>query len=150
MKKRWVEPRVQVEEFMPNEYVAVCYSVVCNTGAANKVEMGWHIKKNDQWTNNYDAGQIHDPSRCGALGSYYVRDDDGNGLMDSLTEYSPDQGPLACTLYTNASYNQMAGWNTVSASSGTIYWETNSADGTRTWHHQGVVQVADASHPNRS
>lgn len=85
-----------------------------------------------------------------ALGNYYATDVDGNGLIDSLTEYSRDQGPLACTLYTDSSYQTTAGWNTVSAGSGTIYWTTSSADGSRTWHHQGTVSVADASHPNRS
>lgn len=150
MKKMWEEPSIQVQEFMPNEYVAVCYSVVCNVNAANNVEREWLIRVNGRWTNNYAAGQTHSSTACGALGNYYATDDDGNGLIDSLTEYSADQGALACTLYTNASYNQTAGWNTVSASSGTIYWETTSADGKRTWHHQGTVQVADASHPNRS
>ena len=43
MKATWTEPRVEVQEFIPNEYVAVCYSVVCNTDAANKVEQGWII-----------------------------------------------------------------------------------------------------------
>ena len=153
MKLEWNEPSIQVQEFEPNEYVAVCYSVVCNTKAANNVERQWII--NRPWweggnISNYDAGQTHSPTACGALGNYYATDDDGNGLIDSLTEYSADQGPLSCTLYTDVTYGQTAGWNTVSASSGTIYWTTTSSDGTRTWHHQGTVQVADASHPNRS
>lgn len=150
MKRIYETPMACAEEFMPNEYVAVCYSVVCDTGAANNVEKNWLLWVNGRRTNNYAAGQTHAADRCGALGSYYATDDDGNGLIDSLTEYSPDQGPLACTLYTNVNYNQTAGWNTVSAESGTIYWTTTSADGSRTWHHQGTVQVADASHPNRS
>ena len=151
MKATWTEPRVEVQEFIPNEYVAVCYSVVCDTVAANDVEKGWIIRY-DGWRaiSNYADGQTHSSTACGALGNYYATDDDGNGLIDSLTEYSADQGALACTLYTNADYNQTAKWNTVSASSGTIYWTTTSADGKRTWHHQGIVQTADASHPNRS
>ena len=36
MKKRWVEPRVQVEEFMPNEYVAACFQLVCHRGSEGK------------------------------------------------------------------------------------------------------------------
>lgn len=147
MKKMWEEPSIQVQEFMPNEYVAVCYSVVCNTSAANAVEKRWMLNKKES---NYDNGQTHSPTACGALGNYYATDDDGNGLIDSLTEYSADQGALPCTLYTDVSYSTTAAWNTVSASSGTIYWTTTSADGKRTWHHQGTVQVADASHPNRS
>ena len=147
MKRAYETPIACAEEFMPNEYVAVCYSVVCNTSAANDFEKSFMVGR---WQSNYDAGQKHSADRCGALGSYYATDDDGNGLIDSLTEYSPDQGALACTLYTNIGYNQRAEWNTVSASSGTIYWTTTSSDGSRTWHHQGKVQVADESHPNRS
>lgn len=30
MKKKWMEPKVQVQEFTPNEYVAACYHGVCN------------------------------------------------------------------------------------------------------------------------
>lgn len=149
MLEKWETPRVTIQEFEPNEYVAACYSVVCSTDAANSVEKGWRIWS-DGWTNNYDAGQTHSPTACGALGNYYATDDNGDGLIDSLTEYSRDQGPLSCTLYTDESYRYTAGWGTVNVSSGTIYWQTSSQDGTRTWHHQGTVQVADASHPNRS
>ena len=30
MKMRWEEPRVEVQKFMPNEYVAACYYGNCN------------------------------------------------------------------------------------------------------------------------
>lgn len=38
MKKRWEEPRIEVQKFMPNEYVAACgdsgvvYNFECNAG----------------------------------------------------------------------------------------------------------------------
>lgn len=151
--KKWMTPIASVEEFEANEYVAVCYSVVCTVDAANTVEQSWMLER-PWWQggpiSNYAAGQTHSATACGALGNYYATDVDGNGLIDSLTEYSRDQGALACTLYTDSSYQTTAGWNTVSAGSGTIYWTTSSADGSRTWHHQGTVSVADASHPNRS
>ena len=150
MLEKWETPRVTIQEFEPNEYVAACYSVVCNTGAANLVEMGWIVNVNGHVTNNYDAGQTHNPAACGAPGNYYATDDNGDGLIDSLTEYSKDQGPLSCMLYTDSTYKTQAGWGTVNVDSGTIYWKTSSVDGTRTWHHQGTVQVADSSHPNRS
>ncbi len=38
MKRRWETPKAMVEEFEANEYVAACYSVVCNVDAANEVE----------------------------------------------------------------------------------------------------------------
>ena len=30
MKMRWEEPRVEVQKFIPNEYVAACYNISCN------------------------------------------------------------------------------------------------------------------------
>lgn len=30
MRKKWMEPKVQVQEFTPNEYVAACYYGNCN------------------------------------------------------------------------------------------------------------------------
>lgn len=30
MKMRWEEPRIEVQKFMPNEYVAACYYGNCN------------------------------------------------------------------------------------------------------------------------
>ena len=30
MKMRWEEPRIEVQRFMPNEYVAACYYGKCN------------------------------------------------------------------------------------------------------------------------
>lgn len=29
MKKTWVDPRIEVQQFVPNEYVAACYTLVC-------------------------------------------------------------------------------------------------------------------------
>lgn len=42
MKKTWEEPRILVQQFMPNEYVAACgasgtvYNFECNAGEKNK------------------------------------------------------------------------------------------------------------------
>lgn len=150
MKKNREMPKTVVQRFEPNEYVAACYSVVCNVNDANNVERDWRILWNGRWTNNYAAGQTHSSSACGALGNYYAFDNNNDGRIDGLTEYSADQGPLACTLYTDVSYKTQAQWNTIDVNSGIIYWVTKSADGNRAWHHQGMVQAADASHPNRS
>ena len=30
MKMRWEEPRIEVQKFIPNEYVAACYNISCN------------------------------------------------------------------------------------------------------------------------
>ena len=37
-RKVWRRPLTEVQKFEANEYVAACYSVVCNVNAANEVE----------------------------------------------------------------------------------------------------------------
>lgn len=151
MKERWRTPSIQVEEFEANEYVAACYSVVCDVNAANDVEKEWIIGRNPWWPweeiSNYEDGQTHSASACGALGNYYVIDNNGDGRFDGMIENSSDLGRLTCTIYTDASYRTQASWSGISSGQ-TIYWTTNR--GSRTWHHQGVVGLADSSHPNRS
>ena len=156
MKKRWGTPMAMVEEFEANEYVAACYSVVCNVDAANDVERNWPVWvpgnrpwESGNWSNNYDAGQTHSSTACGALGNYYVIDNNNDGRFDGMIEISRDQGQLPCTIYTGADYSTTASWGGI-ASGQTIYWTTSSTDGDRTWHHQGVVGTSDPAHPNRS
>lgn len=35
MKKRWEDPRIMLEQFVPNEYVAACYTIRCTTPNRN-------------------------------------------------------------------------------------------------------------------
>lgn len=35
MKKRWEDPRIMLEQFVPNEYVAACYKIKCTTPNGN-------------------------------------------------------------------------------------------------------------------
>ena len=150
MKKNWEMPKTVVQRFEPNEYVAACYSVVCNVENANAVEKDWILER-PWWQggpiSNYNAGQTHSSSACGAPGNYYVIDDNDDGKFDSMIEISRDLGRLNCEIFTDASYSTGANWGSI-ASGQTIYWTTQSGD--RTWHHQGLVGVADSSHPNRS
>lgn len=36
MKMRWEEPRIEVQKFIPNEYVAACYRIKCTTPNGNE------------------------------------------------------------------------------------------------------------------
>ena len=127
VRKGWVTPKAMVEGFEANEYVAACYSVVCNV----------------------DEGQTHSSTACGAPGNYYVMDNNNDGKFDGMIEISSDLGRLPCTIYTGADYGTTASWSGISSGQ-TIYWTTSTSDGSRTWHHQGVVGLADPGHPNRS
>lgn len=145
MKGKWEEPRIEVQQFMPNEYVAACWGVSCAVNAANDVEKGWIL---DDWESNYENGQTHDAAHCGMQTNQWVIDDDGNGTVDRMIETGTDGlGNLTCTLYTDSNYRTQTSFSGVATGS-YIYWTTTS--GNRTWHHQGRVVGTDSSHPNRS
>lgn len=145
MLEKWEIPRVTIQEFEPNEYVAACYNIKCDVDAANIVENGWIL---DNGQSNFVNGQTHAADRCGSFGNYYVIDDNNDGIFDGMIEISPDLGRLSCSLYTDDKYNMSGNWNSIKPGSH-IYWTTSADDG-RTWHHQGVVAYQNASHPNRS
>lgn len=59
MKMRWEEPRVEIQKFIPNEYVAACYVINCNvpgTGTLYAESNGVPglQTRNDYWE-DYDA-----------------------------------------------------------------------------------------------
>ena len=141
MKKRWVEPRVQVEEFMPNEYVAVCWGVQCSIGPANEYEAS--IK---------NSAQDHRREYCGTIGHQWLTDENNDGTPERMSEINTDGlGTLACTIYTDGSYINQRDISTVEVGH-YIYWTTSAGSGMdkRTWHHQGQVTATTPGHPNRS
>lgn len=145
MKMRWEEPRIEVQQFMPNEYVAACWGVSCLVDEANDVEKGWML---NNWESNYENGQTHDAAHCGMQTNQWVIDDNGDGKVDRMIETGTDGlGNLTCTLYTGSNYKTQASFSGVTTGS-YIYWTTSAGD--RTWHHQGRVVGTDSSHPNRS
>lgn len=145
MKRIYETPMACAEEFMPNEYVAVCWGVACSTGAANSVEKKWMLNK---WESNYANGQTHDSKYCGQTSHQWIVDSDNDGTAESMTEINTNGlGSLPCTIYTDATY-QTAGDISTVKSGQYIYWTTSS--GNRIWHHQGWVSDTVPGHPNRS
>lgn len=118
MKKSWIQPMATVEKFVANEYVAACWTVVCDS------------------TETERAGVSHRKQYCGADGHYQI-ELDANGTPISMTEIKTDNlGDLPCTLYTDGTYKTVR--NVSDVKSGEyIYWTTSKGD--RTWHHHGPV-----------
>ena len=159
MKEKWETPRIAVEEFAANEYVAACWGVGCNWEDANKHELdignAWYEEKKGNSGHGEStrvlAGQTHDESHCGFSGNQVIFDDNNDGVADRMVEVGTDGlGDLTCTLYEDESYSK-----TMSISSVTkewfgrlLFWTTSSDD--RTWHHQGIVNQTVPGHPNRS
>lgn len=143
MKKMWSEPSIQVQQFTPNEYVAVCWGVGCDTGAANSYEA-------DHWEFG-DPIAIHNPNQCGNPNNQYLIDLDGDNQADAMRENS-SQGILECTFYSDATYQTPIDISDVTLGSGQrIYWTTTIGDWIKTtYHHQGNIIGYDEAHKNRS
>lgn len=145
MKRAYETPMACAEEFVPNEYVAACWGVACDTDWAN-----WYEKEFRYW----DNGNVsHASDHCGNSSNQVIMDYNDDGIGDRMIETGTDGlGTLACTIYTG--YNERNGRFTgqISASDvhigQPIYWTTSS--GNRTWHHRGTVTATAEGHPNRS
>ena len=139
MKKRWGIPKAIVEEFEPNEYVAVGWGVQCDVDWANQYE--W-------WQGDYNRGVTHAWDHCGTSSNQVIRtDDDGNPIR--MVETGTDGlGTLGCTIYWDENYTRQRDVSTVEVGN-TIYWTTRADDG-RTWNHKGKVFATAEGHPNRS
>ena len=141
MSKTWETPKVLVEEFEENEYVAACWGVKCNVDWAN----GYEKEHGEDYWN----GVTHDSAHCGNSSNQVIFDDDGNGTGDRMIETGTDGlGDLACTIYWDEYYSQKRLVSTVKPGD-IIYWTTCAADG-RTWNHKGTVFATAEGHPNRS
>ena len=136
MKKKWVAPRVEVQKFEANEYVAACWGVACDKGMGN------------DWS--WDGSPIpirvkHSSSVCGSFDNQVVYDDDNDGVADRLVELH--FGERQATLYTDDSYKYEKDISEVKPGQ-VIYWVTTLAR--INYWHVGTVQATVPGHPNRS
>ena len=140
MLEKWETPRVTIQEFEPNEYVAVCWGVKCDVNWSNDYE----------WSQgDYNNGVTHRGDHCGNSSNHVIFDDNGDGIGDRMVETGTDGlGDLSCTIYTDGFYSTVKNVSTVSIGD-TIYWTTKASDG-RTWNHKGKVFATAEGHPNRS
>ena len=91
MKKTWEEPKIMVQKFIPNEYVAACgdsgvvYNFECNAGEKDKkyavkdangkvaTISGFYMDGKDDWY--HPCGEIHQAnSDSGFLKGYHIDD----------------------------------------------------------------------------
>ena len=144
-KKMWREPSVEVQEFVPNEYVAACFKLACQRAPANRLTYGSHWDSSDHGHASYSP--IGTPDTCGDASANRVITDDG-GVFQSVGEFNGEQGWLNGGL---DEILQMDGNNTVDPGD-VIFWHTNASGkfDNRKWNHWGVVQQQDPSHPNHS
>lgn len=79
MRKTWEEPRILVQEFVANEYVAACWKIKCNVPYG----IGFYDKNGN---NQYDAGIDESIAKGYGCGTYH------NGVES-------DNGPVANAMW---------------------------------------------------
>ena len=154
MKAMWETPRIAVEAFSANEYVAACWGVGCNTDQANEWEKN-HIFgtnkeiTNDRWqTSWYEKEVSHRDEHCGNSGNQVIFDYDNDGIADAMQEVGTDGlDDLDCTIWTDNTFSTERDISTVHIGD-IIYWTTSAGD--KIWHHIGEVFATVLGHPNRS
>lgn len=141
MKEKWIAPTTVIEEFTPNEYIAVCWGVCCDVDLANDYEKNHYApgRPPKTW---WQLGCSHDNDHCGAIGNQVIRDANNDGKAERMIETGTDGlGDLTCTI-TNMSIGNVQ-------VDDYIYWTTSASDG-RVWHHRGTVVATVPNRPNAS
>lgn len=143
-KETWIRPQAMIEEFEPNEYVAICYNVPCSQGAnARNSEYG---DGTSHWKVAAYGSNCHDHSGSCSIYSNNFITTDKSGNFTGIYEMSSDQGKLAAAFDDWIDSND----NNKYDAGDIVFWHTNSADNKRQWNHWGVLETADSKHPNRS
>lgn len=133
MKMRWEEPRIEVQKFMPNEYVAACWKINCN------VPTGFGFIDNNK-NGRYDKGD----EKLTRDGSY------GCGVWHTGVQGVPDDGPKANAMW-QPQKSGFFGYTDFGEAYGVYYW-VQGKDG---WLHSNdhFSKVEDAqweTNPNAS
>lgn len=142
--KKWMTPTAVEENFLANNTVSSCYKIACNTEAANSVEKTFYPY-------GYDA-HYHRGNYCGNAEHQVLVTNKKNEIV-GMKELNDDNGVLDCTLYTDGNYNkEMAPSKISDYVNKTIYWKTTTkfVIFDIEYHHQGTVQLVDASKRNMS
>ena len=142
IKKRWEEPKIGVQKFVPNEYVAACYMLACQRGPEDSLIYGSHWDSHERGDVSHSA--IGTPNTCGDASANRVITDDG-GVFQSVGEFNGEQGWLNGGL----DYILQKDSNNTVDPGDVIFWHTTASDGRR-WNHWGMVQQQKPGHPNHS
>lgn len=147
MLEKWETPRVTIQEFEPNEYVAACWAIACEYGIIGG-ENG--INNPNTWLHELPTATHtlrSDGTGCGHEKNQYITEN-ANGSFSVMEINTQGLGSLDTQLTKNSNYFGLNSSISDVEPGQTIYWTTSS--GNRTWYHKGTVSTADYGHPNRS
>lgn len=149
MLEKWETPRVTIQEFEPNEYVAACWAIACDYGIEGK-EDGINNYMLPNWLYELPTATHtlrSDGTGCGHEKNQYITEN-ANGSFSVMEINTQGLGSLDTQLTKNGNYFGLNSSISDVEPGQTIYWTTSS--GNRTWYHKGTVSTADYGHPNRS
>lgn len=132
MKQVWEKPRIEVQKFIPNEYVAACYKIKCTTPNGNSTYYYLYddTNGNDVWDNSDQL--IYSPwfgfKGCGNWHSGVIR----------------DEAPTANGFVTDGTY---PGRNRADA---VFWWEESFQDGSADYHVMTPGNENYETNPNAS
>lgn len=144
MKKQWMEPRILVQAFAPNEYVSTCWKVACSNNTTKDHQQS-NAPYGDLWSNPegpYDNPFSHEGD-CSKAENNYFSVNANNDIVFEF-EKSSEQGNLTGGYDAWVDVNE----NDKVDTGDVIYWFTQNL--VRVWNHWGYVQSVDQAHINRS
>lgn len=131
MNKVWQEPKVMVQPFVANEYVAACWKIMCN------VPSGYgYIEKTSQ--KGYDKNDTLLTGTSWTGGPNYVH---GCGVWHTGVQGVPDDGPTA-----NAKWH--AAFTSPERDYDVFYWR--DGEGPNDIHFSKVEDAEWETNPNAS
>ena len=143
MKKQWTSPRILVQAFEANEYVAVCWKVGCknDTTFSNRHS---NAPFGNLWSKGegpYDDVFNHNGDCRIADNNYF----NANGTNITFVEENTSAQP---GLTGGFDHWEDVNSNGIVDTDDVIYWYTDN--GYRRWNHWGYVETVDQGHINRS
>lgn len=135
-KKVYQKPLLMSEDFVPQEYVAACWTIACTQGTT-----GDQVNRSD----NYDiqSGGKYYMDHSGSCSSAVNNVIANNNGVITVRENNSEQGWLDCTVVSPA------GWADVTPGM-EVTWTTTNKLGNKTWKHKGTAGALMPGHPNMS
>ena len=138
-KKVYQKPLLMSEDFVPQEYVAACWTLACTQGTTM-----------DKAPSGYDAdiiktGYMDHTGACSDLTKNVISD---SGGKITVYENNPQEGWLVCTVTNPSSWVNITPGMTVEWTTSITYAPFRGCpNGKKIWHHKGVAGEAMPGHP---